>query len=178
MPSEGRAVPWTPDMMPRSLLWARGQPICLRSVEEWRLPSGVGVLPLIFPLAASCAVWRLFLVLQSHQTCLQKRPLLPPWFSHGVLPCACAVLCSVVAGSLRPHGLKITRLLCPWASLGKNTFLEWVVISSSRGSSRPTDCLSVSCIGRWVLYYLCHLGTLCMIVSTFLPFIIIQVIWG
>ena len=39
-------------------------------------------------------------------------------------------------------------------------------------------CLSVSCIGRWVLYYLCHLGTLCMIVSTFPPFIRTPVIWG
>ena len=30
--------------------------------------------------------------------------------------------------------------------------LEWVAISSSRGSSRPRDGAHVSCIGRWVLY--------------------------
>ena len=29
--------------------------------------------------------------------------------------CVCAVLsCSVVSGSLGPHGLKSTKLLCPW----------------------------------------------------------------
>ena len=34
--------------------------------------------------------------------------------------------------------------------------LEWVVISSSRGSSRPRDRTQVSCascIGRWILYH-------------------------
>ena len=29
--------------------------------------------------------------------------------------------------------------------------LEWVAISSSRGSSRPRDQTRVSCIGRWIL---------------------------
>ena len=40
--------------------------------------------------------------------------------------------------------------------------LEWVVISSSRESSRPRDwtLLScVSCLGRWVLYPLSHRGS-------------------
>ena len=31
--------------------------------------------------------------------------------------------------------------------------LEWVTISSSRGSSQPRDRPRVSCIGRWFLYY-------------------------
>ena len=38
--------------------------------------------------------------------------------------------------------------------------LEWVVISSSRESSRPRDQIwvsFVSCIGRWLLYHWCHL---------------------
>ena len=41
--------------------------------------------------------------------------------------------------------------------------LEWVVISSSRGSSPPKDGTRVSCIfcvGRWVLYPLSHLESL------------------
>ena len=41
--------------------------------------------------------------------------------------------------------------------------LEWVAISSSRGSSRPRDwrCVSwISWIGRQILYQLCHLGSL------------------
>ena len=40
--------------------------------------------------------------------------------------------------------------------------LEWVAISSSRGSSQPRDRMPisyVSCIGRQVLYHLCHLGS-------------------
>ena len=40
--------------------------------------------------------------------------------------------------------------------------LEWVATPSSRGYSRVRDrnCVSyVSCIGRWVLYHWCHLGS-------------------
>ena len=40
--------------------------------------------------------------------------------------------------------------------------LEWVAISSSRGSSWPRDwiCVSfVSCMGRQILYHYCHLGS-------------------
>ena len=33
------------------------------------------------------------------------------------------------------------------------TTLEWVAISSSRGSSRSRDRNWVSCVGRWVLYH-------------------------
>ena len=39
---------------------------------------------------------------------------------------------------------------------------EWVAISFSRGSSLPRDQTHisyVSCIGRWVLYHWCHLGS-------------------
>ena len=40
--------------------------------------------------------------------------------------------------------------------------LEWVPMPSSRGSSQPMDqalVCYVSCIGRWVLYHQCHLGS-------------------
>ena len=39
--------------------------------------------------------------------------------------------------------------------------LEWVAMPSSRGSSQPRyrPCNYVSCIGRWVLYHWCHLGS-------------------
>ena len=33
------------------------------------------------------------------------------------------------------------------------SILEWVVISSSRGSSLPRDQTHVSCIGRWIIYH-------------------------
>ena len=45
---------------------------------------------------------------------------------------------------LRPHGLQLTRLLCPRDSPGKNT--EWVALPSSRGSSQPGDWTCVSCV--------------------------------
>ena len=41
--------------------------------------------------------------------------------------------------------------------------LEWVTVPSCRGSFWPRDqCMSLisSCIGRWVLYHECHLGSL------------------
>ena len=31
--------------------------------------------------------------------------------------------------------------------------LEWVAISTSRGSSQPRDQTQVSCLGRWILYH-------------------------
>ena len=51
-------------------------------------------------------------------------------------------------------GLWSARLLCPLAILAK--ILEWVAISSSRGSSWPrnwTHVSCVSCIGRQILYH-------------------------
>ena len=62
-----------------------------------------------------------------------------------------------MSDSLRPHGLQPSRLLCLWDSPGKNIVAEWVIMPSSRGSSRPKDRTHssyVSCIGRWVLYQL------------------------
>ena len=38
--------------------------------------------------------------------------------------------------------------------------LEWVAISSSRGSSQTRDQTHVSCIGRWIFLPLSHLGCL------------------
>ena len=38
--------------------------------------------------------------------------------------------------------------------------LEWVAISSSTISSKPRDRTQVSCVGRWILYHWCHLGSL------------------
>ena len=58
-----------------------------------------------------------------------------------------------MSDSLWPYGPQPTRFLCPKISQAR--ILEWVAISSSRGSSRPRDwnCISVSCIGRWILYH-------------------------
>jgi len=46
------------------------------------------------------------------------------------------------------HGMLQTRIL------------EWVVVPSSRGSDPGIEPAShVSCIGRWVLYHKCQLGS-------------------
>ena len=61
---------------------------------------------------------------------------------------------SVMYDALQPHRLQPTRLLCPWDSPGKN--IQWVAMTSSRGSSQPRDqtCIScVSCIGTRILYH-------------------------
>ena len=45
------------------------------------------------------------------------------------------VSCSVVADSVRLHGLQPARLLCPWNSPGKNT--EWISHSLLQGEGIP-----------------------------------------
>ena len=54
----------------------------------------------------------------------------------------------------------------PWGSsvhgISQARILEWVAISSSRGSSWPrngTHVSCISCIGRWILVPLPHLGS-------------------
>ena len=57
---------------------------------------------------------------------------------------SCSTLCNhmdYTPPSSSVHGIISARIL------------EWVAISSSRGSSQPKDQTSVSCIGRQVLYH-------------------------
>ena len=49
-------------------------------------------------------------------------------------------------------------LLCPWDFQAR--MLEWAATSFSGGSSQPRDQTHVSCIGRWILYYGAHQGSL------------------
>ena len=63
-------------------------------------------------------------------------------FSGSVMFDCCPMDCSPPGSSV--HGILQARIL------------KWVVISSSRGSSRPRDqthVSCVSCIGRWILYH-------------------------
>ena len=57
---------------------------------------------------------------------------------------ACSLSREWVMKSLQLHGLWLARLLCPWDFSGR--ILEWVAISSSRGSSQPRDQTHISCI--------------------------------
>ena len=54
--------------------------------------------------------------------------------------------CSLPSSSV--HGIFQARIL------------EWVATSSSSGSSQPKDYTHISCIGRQILYHLCHLESL------------------
>ena len=57
--------------------------------------------------------------------------------------------CSVMSDSLQSHRLQSIGLL--YVSL-QARILEWVAISSSRGSSQPRDQTHVSCV------YISHIG--------------------
>ena len=59
---------------------------------------------------------------------------------------------SIFSYSLRPHGLKPTRLLCPWNSLGKNT---GVYCNSLLHGIFPTQGLNLGLLhGRQIIYSL------------------------
>ena len=65
----------------------------------------------------------------------------------------CLTLCEPMDCS--PPGSSVRGIL-------QARILEWVVMPFSRGSSRHRDqthIAYVSCIGRWVLYHLHHLGS-------------------
>ena len=88
---------------------------------------------------------------------IQEFPLMHMWnsyFENICSSCANVLSRSVVSNSLRPHGLKPTRLLCAWDFPAR--ILEWVAISYFRGSSQPRNrnlISCVSCFGRWILYH-------------------------
>ena len=75
----------------------------------------------------------------------------------GVCVCVCVCVCvrvrahSVMSDSLQPCGPKPARLLCPWASPGKNTGVGCHVLLQRIFPTRGWNC--VSCIGSLVLYH-------------------------
>ena len=62
-----------------------------------------------------------------------------------VCVCVCAQLTVGYSMDCSPPGFAVHGIL-------QVRILEWVVISYSRGSSRPRDWTHISCIGRQVLY--------------------------
>ena len=88
--------------------------------------------------------------------CIQWHTI-QPWKKHSKLyESARMCVCLVMSDCLWPRGLQHARLLCPWVVclFFKATILEWVAISSSRGSSQPRDQTYLFCIScsRWILY--------------------------
>ena len=77
--------------------------------------------------------------------------------SHEIDVCACVLSCFS----------RVWLFVTPWtiahlAPYSPGKILEWVAMPSSRASSQPRDQTHVSyvsCIGRWVLYHWCHLGS-------------------
>ena len=57
---------------------------------------------------------------------------------------SCLTLCNPLDYS--PPGVSVHRLC-------QARLLEWVAISSSRGSFPPRYRIHISCIGRWILYH-------------------------
>ena len=53
----------------------------------------------------------------NHNACVYHQSLTEPGWGDSV----CVLRHSFVPRSLRPHGLQLTRLLCPWDSPGKKT---------------------------------------------------------
>ena len=91
------------------------------------------------------------------------------WCKGCVCVCVCVCVCESAQSCLSlcdPMDLACQAPLSMEISIQENChfqtrILEWVAISSSRGSSRPKDrtlVSSVSCIGRQVLNQLHHLG--------------------
>ena len=68
----------------------------------------------------------------------------------------CSVSHSVVSDSLRPHGLQLTKLLCPLNSPGKNTgagchFCLHGIFLTQGSNPGLLNC-------GWILYHLSHQG--------------------
>ena len=66
---------------------------------------------------------------------------------------SCLALCDPIDGSPPDSSVQ---------GISQARILEWVALSSSRGSSQLRDRTSISCvsfIGRWVLYHKHHLGS-------------------
>ena len=97
------------------------------------------------------------------QPCVDAGSMLFSMMSHSGPTYQC-----VCAKSLQPCLTLCDAMDCspPDSSVHGNLqarILEWIAMPSSRGSSRPRDRTHipyVSCPGREILYYYCHLGSL------------------
>ena len=88
----------------------------------------------------------------------QLRKSLDSW------PRGVSVLCAKLFSCVQLFATLWTIAQAPLSmGFSKARILEWVAISSSRGSSPPRDqtrVSSISCTGKWVLYHPTHQGSL------------------
>ena len=94
--------------------------------------------------------------------------------------CVC-VDCSVMSNSLQPHGLYLTRLLCPWDSPGQNTgwgchlllqaiFLTWGMSPALLPCRKFLYHLSYNKSNREDLSLLFHASVVCVCVCVVFSF--------
>ena len=91
---------------------------------------------------------------------------LPPSLSQQ-FTCMCAQSCPTLCHPKRcnPPGSSVH-------GISQARILEWVAISSSKGSSWPRGQTRISwvpCIGRWILYHDHHLGSLVFVLAASFP---------
>ena len=81
---------------------------------------------------------------------------------------------SDVSDSLRPHGLQLTRLLCPWNSPGKNTGVD---SHSLLQGNFPTQVSHIA--GRWYTIWATRAAYVCVCVyDIFLKILLILAALG
>ena len=68
--------------------------------------------------------------------------------THIKFVCSVAKLCLTLCDPMdySPPGYSVH-------GISQARILEWIAISSLRGSSQPRDWTHISCIGRWILYH-------------------------
>ena len=111
------------------------------------------VLRVCFPSQQWCLFWWFLINVQfENQFSLPFLRLFLNVCVHAKSLQSCPILCNPMDCSLSGssvHGILQARIL------------QWVAVPSSRESSWPRDQTCISCIGRKVLYYHCHLGSSC-----------------
>ena len=97
--------------------------------------------------------WSLLSILQERRSRRNSNYNFLSLFSASLHMCSVAQSCPTLCDSMDCSlpGSTVHRI-------SQARTLDWVAISFSRGSSRPRNWTCISCIGRLILYPLCHLG--------------------
>jgi len=97
--------------------------------------------------SASFLRWRVFQALKKDYIVFSSFLKIVSVLLRYACTCSVAKLCL----TLRPHGLKPARLLCPWDFPGKNTDMDCHFLLQM--IFQPRDGTFVSCIGRQIPYH-------------------------
>ena len=78
---------------------------------------------------------------------------LPDGLHVSSLPSSCSLCTHAQVSLTLCHPIYWSLPGCSVHGIFEARILEWVAISSSRGSSGPRNQTCISCIGRWILYH-------------------------